>query len=115
MAHQVTFRAKIPTWPEDVSRNCSPWRTAQLNLDINTAISLDQTSLAGINFWYAREEEEDFAASPWWEEAGMAALSAQGYGQDCPALSLSIEGEFSLPDRSATCLIMSASQDKNLF
>lgn len=93
MALPAPFKAKIPTWPEDMSRNCSPWRTAQLILDINTAISLDQTSLAGINSWYAREEEafaatnpsaavEDKMSSPRWEEAGMAALSAQGYGQD---------------------------------
>ena len=92
MALAAPFKAKIPTWPEDMSRNCSPWRTAQLILEINTVISLGQTPLVGIDSWYAREKEafaaanpstagEDKMSSPCWEEAGMAALGAQGYGQ----------------------------------
>lgn len=75
-----------------MSRNCSPWRATQLILDINTAISLEQTLLSGVDSWYAKEEEafaaanasaavEDKTSSPWWEEARMAAPSAQGYGQ----------------------------------
>lgn len=81
MSLQAALKAKIPTWPEDMSRSCSPWRTAQ-------------TSLAGIDSWYAREEEafaaanpsaevEDKMSSPQWEEAGMAALSAQRYRRNC--------------------------------
>lgn len=53
MAFAVPFKAKFPAWPEDTSTDCSPWRTAQLILVVNTAIS---PAFAGVNSWYAREE-----------------------------------------------------------
>lgn len=77
MSFAVPFKAKFPTWPEDTSTDCSPWRTAQLILVVNTAIS---PAFAGVNSWYAREENvvEEKMSSPWWEVAGMAVLSTQG-------------------------------------
>lgn len=77
MAFAVPFKAKFPTWPEVMSTECSPWRTAQLTLGINSVFS---PAFAGVNSWNAREEDvvEEEMSSPWWEVARMAVLCIQG-------------------------------------